>query len=94
MDRSMNVCSDIDCMPCKITAISTVFNLPILSTVKCSHLYDIETSEPTDVSIQATPTKKKEVPFSKSQWVKRYVKNIVVDNLDVVDETVITIAMM
>ena len=42
----MNECSDIDCMPCKITAMSTVFNLPILSTAKCSHLYDVETPEP------------------------------------------------
>ena len=25
MDRSMNVCGDIDCMPCKITSMSTVF---------------------------------------------------------------------
>ena len=62
----MNECSDNDCMPCKITAMSTVFNLPILSTAKCSHLNDVETPEPTDVSNQATPTKKKAVPFSKS----------------------------
>ena len=89
MDRSMNVCSNIDCMSCKITAMSTVFNLPILSTAKCSHLYDVETLEATKVSFQATPTKKKAVPLSKSQLVKRDVKNLVVDNLDVVDETVI-----
>ena len=88
MDRSMNVCSDIDCMPCKITAMSTVFNLPILSTSKCSYLYDVETPEPTNSSSKATPTKKKAVPFSKSQWVKRDVKNLVVHSLDVVDETV------
>ncbi|KAL1831054.1 hypothetical protein ACET3Z_000705 [Daucus carota] len=69
--------------------MSTVFNLPILSTAKCSHLYDVETLEATKVSFQATPTKKKAVPLSKSQWVKRDVKNLVVDNLDVVDETVI-----
>ncbi|WOG81888.1 hypothetical protein DCAR_0101044 [Daucus carota subsp. sativus] len=53
MDRSMNVCSNIDCMSCKITAMSTVFNLPILSTAKCSHLYDVETLEATKVSFQA-----------------------------------------
>ena len=29
------------------------------------------------------------MPISKSQWVERDVKNLVVDNLDVVDETVI-----
>ena len=87
MDRSMKVC-DIDFMPCKITAISIVFNLPILSTAKCSHLYDVKTSAPTNVSSKAAPTKKKAMPFSKSQWVKRDVKNLVVDNLDVVDDTV------
>ncbi|KAL1823746.1 hypothetical protein ACET3Z_010524 [Daucus carota] len=87
MDRSMKVC-DIDFMPCKITAISIVFNLPILSTAKCSHLYDVKTPAPTNVSSKAAPTKKKAMPFSKSQWVKRDVKNLVVDNLDVVDDTV------
>ncbi|KAL1815668.1 hypothetical protein ACET3Z_018242 [Daucus carota] len=88
IDRSMNVCSDIDCMPCKITAMSTVFNPPILSTTKCSYLCDVETPEPTNASSKSTPTKKKVVPFSKSLWVKRDVKNLVVHNLDVVDETV------
>ena len=87
IDRSMNVCSDIDCMPCKITAMSTVFNPPILSTTKCSYLCDVETPEPTNASSKATPTKKKVVPFSKSLWVKRDVKNLVVHDLDVVDET-------
>ena len=86
------MCSDIDCMPCKITTMSTVINQPILSTAKCSHSYDVETLEPTYVSIQATPTKKKAVPFSKLQQVKRDVKNIIVDNLVVVDETVIIVA--
>ena len=62
----MNVCSDIDCMTCKITAMSTVFKLLILSTAKCSHLYDVENPEPTNVSSKAAPTKKKAVPFSKS----------------------------
>ncbi|KAK1394275.1 hypothetical protein POM88_013331 [Heracleum sosnowskyi] len=32
MHRPMVVCNNIDCMPCKITAMSTCFNLPILST--------------------------------------------------------------
>ena len=76
-------------MPCKIIAISAVFNLPILSTAKCSHLYDVKTPEPTEVNFQATPTKKKAMPFTKTQWGKRDVKNLVVNNLDVVDETVI-----
>ena len=58
--------SDIDCMPCKIIAMSTIFNLPILSTVKCSHLYDVVTPEPINISSKDTPTKKKAVPFSKS----------------------------
>ena len=62
--------------------------MPILSTAKCSYLCDVETPEPTNASSKAKPTKKKAVPFSKSQWVKRDVKNLVVHNLDVVDETV------
>ena len=63
MERSMNVCSNIDCMPCKITAMSTVFNLPILSTAKCFYLDDVETPEPTEHSYQAAPTKKRHFHF-------------------------------
>ena len=69
MDRSMNVCSDIDCIPCKIIAMSTIFNLPILSIAKCAHSYDVETPEPTNVSFKATPTKKRQCQFlSHSGW--------------------------
>jgi hypothetical protein len=73
MQRTMNVCSNIDCMPCKITAMSTCFNLPILSTEKCSYVQIIETSEPAEVSEKATPTKKKTMSYSKPKWVVKEV---------------------
>ncbi|KAK1373475.1 hypothetical protein POM88_029668 [Heracleum sosnowskyi] len=87
MHRTMSVCNNIDCMPCKITAMSTCFNLPVLSTEKCSYLNTVETSEPAGNSKKASSTKKRTKSNSKPKWVKREVKQEVFDNAcDVVTE--------
>ena len=74
MHRNMKFCNNIDCMTCKIAAMSTCFNLPILSTKKCSYMQTVKTFEPTDVSKKATLTKKKAWPNSKTEWVLKEVK--------------------
>ena len=90
MQRTMNVCSNIDCMPCKITAMSTCFNLPILSTEKCLYIETVETSVPTDVSKETLPTKKKTKSNSKPKWVMKEVKKeISDDDSNVKDDEVI-----
>ncbi|KAK1396948.1 hypothetical protein POM88_006811 [Heracleum sosnowskyi] len=79
MHRSMDVCNNTDCMPCKITAMSTCFNLPILSTDNCSYMNCGETSEPTVNSRKATPTKKKTKSYSKPKWVAKEVEQKISD---------------
>jgi gag-polypeptide of LTR copia-type/Zinc knuckle len=68
MQRTLNVCNNIDCMPCKITTMSTCFNLPILSSEKCAYMETTQTSKPTGIS-KAAPTKKKTKSYSKQQWM-------------------------
>ncbi|KAK1401825.1 hypothetical protein POM88_001430 [Heracleum sosnowskyi] len=80
MHRTMSVCNNIECMPCKITAMSTCFNLPILTTEKCSYMHTVETSEPAGDSKKASSTKKRIKSNSKPKWVKREVKQEVIDN--------------
>ncbi|KAK1357145.1 hypothetical protein POM88_050401 [Heracleum sosnowskyi] len=80
LHRTMSVCNNIECMPCKITAMSTCFNLPILTTEKCSYMHTVETSEPAGNSKKASSTKKRIKSNSKPKWVKREVKQEVFDD--------------
>ncbi|KAK1370836.1 hypothetical protein POM88_036928 [Heracleum sosnowskyi] len=80
MHRTMSVCNNIECMPCKITAMSTCFNLPILTTEKCSYMNTVETSEPAGNIKKAPSTKKRTKSNSKPKWVKREVKQEITDN--------------
>ncbi|KAK1397704.1 hypothetical protein POM88_007567 [Heracleum sosnowskyi] len=80
MHRTMSVCNNIECMPCKITAMSTCFNLPILTTEKCSYMHTVETSEPASNSKKASSTKKRIKSNSKPKWVKREVKQEIIDD--------------
>ncbi|KAK1380497.1 hypothetical protein POM88_027241 [Heracleum sosnowskyi] len=81
MHRSMVVCNNIDCMPCKVTAMSTCFNLPISSTEPCLYMQTVETSEPTRNSKKASSTKKKTKSNSKDKWVKKGVQQKIPDVL-------------
>ncbi|KAK1366507.1 hypothetical protein POM88_042068 [Heracleum sosnowskyi] len=80
MHRTMSVCNNIECMPCKITAMSTCFNLHVLTTEKCSYINTVETSEPAGNSKKASSTKKRIKSNSKPKWVKREVKQEVFDD--------------
>ena len=96
MHRSMVVCNNIDCMPCKITAMSSCFNLPISSSEQCTYLQTVETSEPTGNSKKASSTKKKTKSNSKDKWVKKGVQQknpnvmVKVENDDYACDTEVT----
>ncbi|KAK1382656.1 hypothetical protein POM88_020391 [Heracleum sosnowskyi] len=79
MHRSMVVCNNIDCVPCKVTAMSTCFNLPISSTEPCLYMQTGETPEPTGNSKNASSTKKKTKSNSKDMWVKKGVQQKIPD---------------
>ncbi|KAK1384584.1 hypothetical protein POM88_022319 [Heracleum sosnowskyi] len=79
MHRSMVVCNNTVCMPCKITAMSTCFNMPISSTEQCLYMQTVESFEPTGNSKKAASTKKKTKSNSKAEWVKKEVQQKIPD---------------
>lgn len=38
MQRKQDICSNFDCMPCKINVMNICFNLPVSSSEKCSYM--------------------------------------------------------
>ena len=77
-DKYYNVCINIDCMPCKITVMSTCFNLPIASNethpFMRNNQKETETPSPINISKDKPPTSRKVKSAPKLQWMDKDVK--------------------